>query len=412
MNKTISRLSAGFGVSGRVKIQVVDAASGRIVEDRPWQRNLILNGGLDSIADRSFAASFVTAAAGTGNTPTSDDSGAVTASQSGTTITLSGSHAEMAANRVIKWDSGEMARIVSGSGTSWEADRSQTVSAGEFTTYRANQTQLATWVKNTATYLSGSANCGHLDTSAVGGDPAFRTMFRTFDFSTEVGSVNYTELGFHWSSVGTNNPTLFSRILISGGAVSLVSGQLLRVKYELRVTVSPSAAAVPGTLSITGWPVSPATDTEGDSRWQTCGLAGINSAGATVAGNSGIAPLDGASAGEPSGNLSICALSPSTAALQTTFSATSRSTNAIEKGSPTVSSYSAGTFTRTKTWVFGVNDGNRTDYRSLIIGNSASGLAASADGQVMVFLFDQNQTKDNLHTLTIVARWSWDLDLS
>jgi hypothetical protein len=74
----------------------------------------------------------------------------------------------------------------------------------------------------------------------------------------ESGSVNYTELGWSYSSSPGNN--LFSRTLISGGTVSLVSGQSLRVVYELSITVSPSTETTEA-LSISGWPVSPATNT-------------------------------------------------------------------------------------------------------------------------------------------------------
>ena len=61
------------------------------------------------------------------------DSGAVTATQAGTAITLSGSLTEMAAGCVIEWDTGEKAEIVSGSGTAWVAAVGATVAAGLFT---------------------------------------------------------------------------------------------------------------------------------------------------------------------------------------------------------------------------------------------------------------------------------------
>ncbi len=62
--------------------------------------------------------------------------GAVTASQSGTAVTLSASHSDLAVGRTIVWDSGETTKLVSGSGTSWVGNNSQTVSSGSFDIYR------------------------------------------------------------------------------------------------------------------------------------------------------------------------------------------------------------------------------------------------------------------------------------
>lgn len=116
----------------------------------------------------------------------------------------------------------------------------------------ATDVGLGAEVKRTWTYLTGAGNCGYSDVGNV------RTLRRTFDFSVESGSVNYTELGWSYSTSPGNN--LFSRTLISGGTVSLVSGQSLRVVYELSITVSPSTGTTEA-LHISGWPVSPATNT-------------------------------------------------------------------------------------------------------------------------------------------------------
>ena len=117
----------------------------------------------------------------------------------------------------------------------------------------ASDTGLQSEAKRTTTYYTASGGCGYSDTGAT------RKLWRTFDFSTESAGVNYSELGWSYSdSAGAN---LFSRALISGGTVSLTAGQSLRVVYELSITVAPASTTTEN-LSISGWPVSPATSTE------------------------------------------------------------------------------------------------------------------------------------------------------
>ena len=117
----------------------------------------------------------------------------------------------------------------------------------------ASDTGLQSEAKRTTTYYTASGGCGYSDTGAT------RKLWRTFDFSTESAGVNYSELGWSYSdSAGAN---LFSRTLISGGTVSLTAGQSLRVVYELSITVAPASTTTEN-LSISGWPVSPATSTE------------------------------------------------------------------------------------------------------------------------------------------------------
>lgn len=117
----------------------------------------------------------------------------------------------------------------------------------------ASDTGLQSEAKRTITYYTQSGGCGYSDTGAT------RKLWRTFDFSIESAGVNYTELGWSYSdSAGAN---LFSRALITGGTVSLTAGQSLRVVYELSITVAPASTTTEN-LSISGWPVPPATTTE------------------------------------------------------------------------------------------------------------------------------------------------------
>lgn len=398
------------GFKGRLKVQVVEA--GRIVEDRPWQNNLILDLGLNEWAARETANLFTHAVAGTGNTPTSDDSGAVTASQSGTTVTASASFFdEDSVGKLIKWDSGEETRITGFTNdTTVTVADSQTVASDEFTLYRVNQTGLDTESKRSNTYLTGSSNC---NTTVVG---SVVTMKRTYDFSAESGSVNYAEVGFSWTATAGGN--LFSRILLSGGAVTVLSGQQLRLVYELALTCSPTSAEAID-AAITGWPISPATTTEGDQAWQQLGLRVVDTLGASVSWGSGPG-TGGSGAGdcnEPSKSSSINSrlgifISPSSAALGTfATSSSDRSTNAAYKEA-TTDAYVTGSFERVRQATFSTSEANRTDFRSIgmFAETSLNGPDASSIG--FALLFDEAQTKANTHTLKLRFKYTWDRTIS
>ena len=98
----------------------------------------------------------------------------------------------------------------------------------------------------------------------------------THDFAEETVNQNYSELGWSWSGSAGNN--LFSRVLISGGTVTVLSGQQLRVVYELTWSVTPYAETS-GTLTVSGWPVAPATTTNGTVAAFGFGFATMDSNG-------------------------------------------------------------------------------------------------------------------------------------
>src|SRR5574337_1049881 len=126
---------------GFVQCFVVDAATKQVVREYPVQKNLILNQGMDALATQLFADCMNYCSAGTGVTPTNDDSGTTTATQSGTSVTLAGgsftfTNTGTDAGNGIKPDTGEEAMVVSvSSPTSVTVDRSASVSAGQFTVY-------------------------------------------------------------------------------------------------------------------------------------------------------------------------------------------------------------------------------------------------------------------------------------
>jgi hypothetical protein len=367
----------GQSAEGRVKVMVVE--NGCVVEERPWQKNLILDQGLNLAAGTNWCDCFASCAAGTDNTPVLRDSGGITATQSGNTVTASSSFFVLGdIGKLIHFDSGQDAMITGFTdGLNVTVSVSQTVGAGQFTVWYVNQTGLGNEQKRNNAYLTGSGNCG----SSIASNTL--THRRTFDFSAETGSVVYTELG--WSNSGSAGNNLFSRVLLSS-SVTVLSGQQLRVVYDLSVTLTPNTTQT-GTASISGWPVSPATGTTGSYGIQQIGLSAVNTSGGTVSWDSG--GVDN----EPSSAPAIY-LSSDTTAVQAFGSSAGRGTNQVAH-TASLASYVNGNFYRDKFTTFAVGEANRTDWRSMGLGNT------------FVFVFDENQTKTNTNTLLLTFRSTW-----
>jgi hypothetical protein len=378
--------------SGRARVMVIDSKTGKVKHDCGWQKNLILNQGMNAIATTyTWANAFLRCAAGTGTTPTQDDSGATTAEQSGTTVTLSGGSFTFTdtgtdAGKMIKWDSGEEAMIVTiTNSTTAVVDRSQTVAADTFTSFRTNQTGLTTEVKRTATYLVGAGNCGTTYTSADG----LMVMRRTFDFTVETGSVSYTEIGF--ANLATVAANLFSRILLSA-PVALVAGDQLRVVYDLSIQLSYFAPRAI-TPTITGW-----TGVSGDEMIEAFELDYVRAD-------------PGDTLSQPGNEVFITtqriAISNSTTALQAAPSAVQlNNRTGTERFSKAITSptYVANSFTRSKSVTILPAEGNITGIRSIFIGRFSS---VTVFYSAAAFLMDNPQDKVNTHNLTVSWTYSW-----
>lgn len=236
-----------------------------------------------------------------------------------------------------------------------------------------SDTSLGTEVIRTANYLTGAGNCGTSNNYTT------KTSMRkrTFDFPAEVSPKNYTELGWsHSSSPGAN---LFSRTLISGGTVTVLAGQSLRVVYELTVQFPNDTVATP---AITGWPVAPSVSLQGTLRicLYDC-IATVTTTGTSIISSSADLEING-SFGYP--------LKLSTVSALPSYGSIIGAGTFTDSNGGNYDSYTPGSFVRTRyaTWTAAV--GNRTDWRAII-----------GYGQNWIFLFDQAQTKDNLHTLRI-----------
>ena len=237
------------------------------------------------------------------------------------------------------------------------------------TAVSATDTGLVTEIVRTGTLLTGSGNCGTTIASQT------VTMRRTFDFPVETGSVNYRELGF--SGTASSGANLWSRVLISGGVVSLVSGQSLRVVYDLAVTFAPTGTQSE-TIVISGWPVSPATNTDATWALQDVGISTVSNEGNAV--NADIFDTN---------RTPICT-AVSGAITISPFGSNPTGGSAITGASKSGSwgSYTNGTYTRTASF----------DYCSA--GSfSSTAISGYYYNTAIVVKFDQNQTKANTHKL-------------
>lgn len=417
---------------GRYRVQILSPEK-EVVRDLGWHDNLILDQGLDQVAENAWCDLFLVAAVGTGNTPTEVSGGVSQVSQTTTTVTVDSGVFTFDPSDVgslIKWDTNEEALItgfIDGSNVS--VSPSQSVASGTFTLYRVSQTGLDTEIKrsiNASThlpnYVTGAGNCGTtLAANTI-------TCRRTWDFPAETGSATYAELGVSYSGLPGNN--LFSRVVLDPD-VSLTNGQILRVSYELRITMTPNTAQSL-TANIAGWPISPATNTDGEQSWQYVGLSSVSLTGPTEPYDDGGYCNEPAYAGGTSWPLptgrntspftqtgqvggATLFLSNDGSPLAAFGSAVNRS--AIRAvGNTSLSSYTSGSFQIDKQYTFGLSAGNRVDWRSMGIGPTDQTTSGddidTCEFSGFVFVFDDFQTKLNTYTLTLAFRYTWTRELA
>ena len=238
------------------------------------------------------------------------------------------------------------------------------------TTPASTDVGLGSEVNRTGTLLASGTGTGRYSDGRV-------VYTYTHDFAEETVNQNYSELGWSWSGSSGNN--LFSRVLISGGTVTVLAGQQLRVVYVLTWSVTPYVETA-GTLTVAGWPVAPATTTAGTMAAFEGGFATMSSSGSIS--TSGFEALEPA---QSTTSFRVC----NSLALDGGFTS-SPSHSDILTINPTApwGTYTPGSFTRSRV-LTPISAGSfaSTSIRGFLYG---SGLG---------FRFTDLQTKDNLHKL-------------
>ena len=463
-NNQSYRSGVGQKLSGKYKLLVLDTNENIVWEQKDWAKNLILNQGMEALAPGAlptngvcYANAMAIACMGSGERYNSIDVGFVategSGSCSGTTFTLfsgstgllnvtqsagNGYSSAVAVGDIIKFSgSGEEIRVTAiGTGNTLTVTPSTTVTPAQpFTIWKTSQAGLQSVIHyaGSAKYFTGTGYCGTTLSNGV------IQQRRSWDFSYETSSISVAEVGVGWSANGSNNlaidetggtgttsqTNVFSRVLLPQ-TTSLVSGQKLRLIYELDITVSPYitssiatyGSGVPFTASVGGsnpWPISPSTSSAGYCNIQTIYV----SEGSSANNVSNIISSTGATQ-QVSAFLDPCNVgstmlfwSESSASLVATGAG---SNNRSAGGGGTyaasvtasVGAYSALSFTCLKNGTFDTSAGS-TNIKSFGIQNW---FATNPSTQLFTCLFIQPQTKTNVQTLTLTFQYTWGRTLA
>jgi hypothetical protein len=422
INKTITVRGPAQVATGMYKVAIVDGKTNKVKWEMPeFKPNLILNSGLAAIATNTWmqCMNWCYAATGTAD-PNYLDSGATTAASTlAGVVNLSGGSVDtstVVAGDCILWDTGEQGRITTVSTpTSFIIDPAPGgagIPAAEFTfCYTTRTTFTGTNAKKCTSYLTGNPNqvsyrIGNVVTSR-----------NTYDFNVEGGSVTYTQIGITYHSVTPPAAaTLFSRIVLSP-ALTLGSGDYLRVVYQLAVTITPTGE-VASSPTITGWP----SDTAGIGRLYNVGLSTVN-ATSSAGGLSGSTGYLDSWANEPSSILptyNIGTMWVSFTKLGHTGSwpeyGDSRTivlaaTNTIESASTTTFTYS---HLKVGTWAIGSANGVIRAVGFGLEGGWWPGYVPASTYAGFIFEFDNDadHTKLNTQVLTLRIKYSWGRTLT
>jgi hypothetical protein len=327
--------------SVRYQATVRDAATGQVVRQLPWRKNLIMDAGLDRFAQTSFVGLFAQAMVGTGTNPVMRYSSPTTFTQSGNTVTSSAAFFSASDVGYLLAYGAQGSGVVSAANqqyitgytnaTTVTVSSSKTVGATVGAVWYVSQTTLQTFVKATSTY----AATGNGTFVTPGNPTSTFSHTRIFIFSVEGSPITYNEIGWSWN--GTNT---FGRDLILPAGISLSTGQQLEVTLSITLQVSPTVQTAVADVSAGTW------NTAGNAmiEYQSCHYAGndafslLNSAGAQSTARVCLEPnvvwqlslIEGAYTQQ--------------ATLQTT---TNPKSNTCDTVAMTPATYSPGTFTRT-----------------------------------------------------------------
>ena len=227
---------------GRARTMIVDAATNKVVKRTRWQHNLVFDSGLNQAAlGCGFANFFQYCQVGSGSNANIISSGSVTLTQSGTTITASGSFFTSAMNgALLIYDpqpsggvvNGDMTYITVISGTQATAATSYTIgTAAHATVYLVQQLALQTPLYYTSSYQQSA---GSNSTTITGNSLQLQ---RTFVFAQQSATYTVNEIGYSNNS-GTS--TANGRIVLSSSD-SVAPTQYYVVVFQMTFVAYPGS---------------------------------------------------------------------------------------------------------------------------------------------------------------------------
>jgi hypothetical protein len=236
-------------VAGEFLLEVLNQKGTVLRQTR--KRNMITNNGLANLWNMNLFSWAQFCHVGTGTTPVRDAQDG-TYSQTGTTVTRdtgTGTFSAGDVGRVIRWATGEQARITAyTSGTQVTVAENQTVAAAGITKWRTERTALQARVKEQILGVNG----GSVEESrnSVTGTHVYTC---TYIFPDNTVSEIYTEVGI---SSGTGAGALMNSIVLLDSPVTVGIGEILRVTYTF--TMVDNGPKTPQNVDldgkIAGWP--------------------------------------------------------------------------------------------------------------------------------------------------------------
>ena len=419
---------------GAYKVQVVNPQN-EVVVDSGWNKNIILNQGMDAIATNTFADLTKYAIAGTGSRANKILSGLSTITQAASTITLvpdAGgllnfsssvtasapyevyySHSLQPGDVIIDSDNSQsnVIAIDTSAGLTASVDTSYTIGSGKtFTIWKTSQIGMHKEIKRSGTSIAGTSyvtgECGTAYYTGSNGFPNVQINTRAYNFISESTDKLYTEIGTGWIITGATS--VFSRVVLPT-PLAVSSSFQLRVIYALQVTFTPETPRGLLSASISGWPVAPATNTNASESLQKYMASSVQFSGASINTSPCFDP-----SGTGVGAFEVF-ISPVSTSLAAFGSAVSRATNVTVADTTSTLTYFTGSYTLYKICQFGLNSANATNHASIGFGyyDVSGGIHGySANNQAYCMVFAQTQSKSNIQLLNFAWKWTWERTLS
>jgi len=386
-----------IGHAVRFRREILDA-NNRPLWRSPLTHNLILNAGLEMLANTQSADCWNVLVLGTGSKPTKRDSGIVTASLAAGVVTAAAAFFEAAdVGRTFKFDNtAKEYRITEyQSATAVAVDSSDTVAADQFMIWYSNEVTHGAEHSRIITYATDAGFNGYTTDDATG----TWTNFRTFLSPTFAADTLITEIG--WAPSTSAGSQLFGRALVPGGGDYVVAGQKYRVRVEHSMVWGPREVVAVGNIcQQDGFDTSGAFALE---RVPKCSC--VNSDGTT-----------GNSSGQYRRNFEPTS---HTMWLNLAYTGSQTATDALAYGgfgavdtdlstglqyNASADAYVAGSHRRTWSYTFGVGQGNSTAIDSVLLTLGFS--------KGLRHKFATPQTKTNLYELKLSMGMQWGRTLS
>lgn len=234
-----------ISVSTKIKTRIIHAASGRVAKERPWVKNLVMDAGLNSLAQKaaglggSFPCSvFTFCKIGGGTNANSFASGAITFTQSTNTVTASAPFFTAAmVNGILKYGasgSGGAEQYITAftDSTHVTVSSSATVTPTAGTVWMVQQTALQTFLFDSQTYRTLAGDNSSVFTGST------VAMQRTFTFPLQGSPYSVNEIGY--SNIAGNS--IAGRVVLPSTDV-VGTSFFYQVVIVITYTFTPNAPA-------------------------------------------------------------------------------------------------------------------------------------------------------------------------